>query len=358
MNSVSINLRTDEVVIKIDDNAKQEDVIEELDKKMKDLNKEKTSLESTVEAYKKYKQVLSDLEAAHEMTHDPEMAEFAHEEIKTLTKEKEEIETKIKILLLPKDPNDDKNVIMEIRGAAGGDEGNLFAGDLFRMYSKYAEKMGWKLEVTNEVPGSSGGYAGIEFILSGENVYSKLKYESGSHRVQRVPETETQGRVHTSTSTVLVMPEQEDVEIDLQEKDLKIDICRASGAGGQCVNTTDSAVRVTHIPTGIMVYCQVERSQIKNKERALTILKSRLYDLKVQEQERALGETRKAKIGTGDRSEKIRTYNYPQNRLTDHRINFTIMHLDKVMEGNLEEVIEALITADQKLKMGITDENK
>ncbi len=327
-------------------------------KKMKDLNKEKTSLESTVEAYKKYKQVLSDLEAAHEMTHDPEMAEFAHEEINTLTKEKEEIETKIKILLLPKDPNDDKNVIMEIRGAAGGDEGNLFAGDLFRMYSKYAEKMGWKLEVTNEVPGSSGGYAGIEFILSGENVYSKLKYESGSHRVQRVPETETQGRVHTSTSTVLVMPEQEDVEIDLQEKDLKIDICRASGAGGQCVNTTDSAVRVTHIPTGIMVYCQVERSQIKNKERALTILKSRLYDLKVQEQERALGETRKAKIGTGDRSEKIRTYNYPQNRLTDHRINFTIMHLDKVMEGNLEEVIEALITADQKLKMGITDENK
>ena len=317
-----------------------------------------SQLESTVEAYKKYKQVLSDLEAAHEMTHDPEMAEFAHEEIKTLTKEKEEIETKIKILLLPKDPNDDKNVIMEIRGAAGGDEGNLFAGDLFRMYSKYAEKMGWKLEVTNEVPGSSGGYAGIEFILSGENVYSKLKYESGSHRVQRVPETETQGRVHTSTSTVLVMPEQEDVEIDLQEKDLKIDICRASGAGGQCVNTTDSAVRVTHIPTGIMVYCQVERSQIKNKERALTILKSRLYDLKVQEQERALGETRKAKIGTGDRSEKIRTYNYPQNRLTDHRINFTIMHLDKVMEGNLEEVIEALITADQKLKMGITDENK
>ena len=322
-------------------------------KKMKDLNKEKTSLESTVEAYKKYKQVLSDLEAAHEMTHDPEMAEFAHEEINTLTKEKEEIETNIKILLLPKDPNDDKNVIMEIRGAAGGDEGNLFAGDLFRMYSKYAEKMGWKLEVTNEVPGSSGGYAGIEFILSGENVYSKLKYESGSHRVQRVP-----GRVHTSTATVLVMPEQEDVEIDLQEKDLKIDICRASGAGGQCVNTTDSAVRVTHIPTGIMVYCQVERSQIKNKERALTILKSRLYDLKVQEQERALGETRKAKIGTGNRSEKIRTYNYPQNRLTDHRINFTIMHLDKVMEGNLEEVIEALITADQKLKMGITDENK
>ena len=325
-------------------------------KKMKELNKEKTSLEESVMAYKSYTQILRDLEAAHEMTHDPEMAEFAHEEIGELTKQ-EELEEKIKILLLPKDPNDDKNVIMEIRGAAGGDEANIFAGDLFRMYSKYAEKMGWKLEVTNEVPGEAGGYAGIEFILSGDSVYSKLKFESGSHRVQRVPATETQGRVHTSTATVLVMPEQEDIEVELLDKDLKIDICRASGAGGQCVNTTDSAVRVTHIPTGLMVYCQVERSQIKNKERALTILKSRLYDLKQQEQEAELGETRKAKIGTGDRSEKIRTYNYPQNRLTDHRINFTIMHLDKVMEGNLDEVIDALITADQKLKMGITDEN-
>ena len=326
-------------------------------KKMKELNKEKTSLEESVMAYKSYTQILRDLEAAHEMTHDPEMAEFAHEEIGELTKQKEELEEKIKILLLPKDPNDDKNVIMEIRGAAGGDEANIFAGDLFRMYSKYAEKMGWKLEVTNEVPGEAGGYAGIEFILSGDSVYSRLKFESGSHRVQRVPATETQGRVHTSTATVLVMPEQEDIEVELLDKDLKIDICRASGAGGQCVNTTDSAVRVTHIPTGLMVYCQVERSQIKNKERALTILKSRLYDLKQQEQEAELGETRKAKIGTGDRSEKIRTYNYPQNRLTDHRINFTIMHLHKVMEGNLDEVIDALITADQKLKMGITDEN-
>lgn len=326
-------------------------------KKMKELSKEKTSLEKTVEIAKEYFGVLSDIEVAKEMKNDPEMSEFAHAELEELHAKKEKLEEEITILLLPKDPNDDKNVIMEIRGAAGGDEANIFAGDLFRMYSKYAEKMGWKLEITNEIPGEAGGYAGIEFILSGDNVYSKLKYESGSHRVQRVPQTETQGRVHTSTATVLVMPEQEDVEVELLDKDLKIDVCRSSGAGGQCVNTTDSAVRVTHIPTGLMVYCQVERSQIKNKERALTILKSRLYDLKVQEQEKALGADRKAKIGTGDRSEKIRTYNYPQNRLTDHRINFTIMHLDKVMEGNLEEVIEALITADQKLKMGITSEN-
>ena len=266
-------------------------------------------------------------------------------------------EEEITILLLPKDPNDDKNVIMEIRGAAGGDEANIFAGDLFRMYSKYSEHMGWKMEITNEVPGASGGYAGIEFILSGDNVYSKLKYESGSHRVQRVPQTETQGRVHTSTATVLVMPETEDIEVELVEKDLKIDVCRSSGAGGQSVNTTDSAVRVTHIPTGLMVYCQVERSQIKNKEKALSILKSKLYDLKQQEKNDEIGKERASKIGTGDRSEKIRTYNFPQNRLTDHRINYTSMNLDRVMEGNLEDLIEALITEDQKLKMGIQNEN-
>lgn len=325
-------------------------------KKMKELSKEKTSLEETVKTYHEYKQILEDIEAAKEMLHDPEMEEFAHTELENLTEKKTNLEEKITILLLPKDPNDDKNVIMEIRGAAGGDEANIFAGDLFRMYSKYAEKEGWKLEITNEVPGESGGYAGIEFMLSGDNVYSKLKFESGSHRVQRVPATENQGRVHTSTATVLVMPEAEDVNVELLDKDLKIDVCRSSGAGGQCVNTTDSAVRVTHIPTGLMVYCQVERSQIKNKEKALTILKSRLYDLKLKEQEEALGADRKTKIGTGDRSEKIRTYNYPQNRLTDHRIGLTLMHLDKVMEGNIEEVIEALITEDQKLKMGVTNE--
>ena len=324
--------------------------------KMKVLSKEKTSLEETVEKYKKYKTVLEDIEAAKEMAKDPEFAEFAHEETERLHSEKETLESELTILLLPKDPNDDKNVVMEIRGAAGGDEGNIFAGDLFRMYSKYAEKKGWKIEITNEVPGESGGYSTIEFMLYGDNVYSKLKFESGSHRVQRVPATESQGRVHTSTATVLVMPEAEDVEVELLEKDLKIDVCRSSGAGGQCVNTTDSAVRVTHIPTGLMVYCQVERSQIKNKEKALQILKTRLYDLKLKEQEEALGADRKSKRGTGDRSEKIRTYNYPQNRLTDHRINFTIMHLDKVMEGELDEVIEALITEDQKLKMSVDNE--
>ena len=325
-------------------------------KKMKELSKEKTSLEETVEKYKEYKTALEDLEAAKEMAKDPEYESFAREEIENLHEKQAKLEEELTVLLLPKDPNDDKNVIMEIRGAAGGDEANIFAGDLFRMYSKYAEKNGWKIEITNEVPGESGGYATIEFMLSGENVYSKLKFESGSHRVQRVPATESQGRVHTSTATVLVMPEAEDVEVELLEKDLKIDVCRSSGAGGQCVNTTDSAVRVTHIPTGLMVYCQVERSQIKNKEKALTILKSRLYDLKLKEQEEALGADRKSKIGTGDRAEKIRTYNYPQNRLTDHRINFTIMHLDKVMEGDLDEVIEALITEDQRLKMSVQNE--
>ena len=325
-------------------------------KKMTTLSKEKTSLETIVNAGKELSTIIEDIETAKEMTHDPEMVEFAHAEIEELTNKKEALEEKITIMLLPKDPNDDKNVIMEIRGAAGGDEGNIFAGDLFRMYSKYAEKNKWKLEITNEIEGESGGYSIIEFILSGESVYSKLKYESGSHRVQRVPATESQGRVHTSTATVLVMPETEDVEVELLDKDLKIDVCRSSGAGGQSVNTSDSAVRVTHIPTGLMVYCQVERSQIKNKERALTILKSRLYDLKQKEQEAAVGADRKSKIGTGDRSEKIRTYNYPQNRLTDHRINYTVMHLDKIMEGDLEDLIEALITEDQKLKMGATSE--
>ena len=219
------------------------------------------------------------------------------------------------------------------------------------MYSKYAEKQGWKLEVTHEVEGESGGYSQIEFMLSGTSVYSKMKYESGAHRVQRVPETESAGRIHTSTATVLVMPEAEEVEVEIKDSDIRVDITRSSGAGGQCVNTTDSAVRITHLPTGIIVYCQVERSQIKNKERAMQILKTRLYDLKQREQDEKLGNERRSKIGTGDRSEKIRTYNYPQNRLTDHRINYTVMHLDKIMEGDLEELIQALIAEDERMKM-------
>lgn len=320
-------------------------------KKMQVVSKEKNSIEPIVNAYKKYNTILDDIEAAKEMAHDPEMKDFANEELENLHKEKEEYEKKLKVLLLPKDPNDEKNVVMEIRGAAGGDEANIFAGDLFRMYSKYAEKQGWKLEVTHEVPGESGGYSQIEFMLSGESVYSKLKYESGAHRVQRVPETESAGRVHTSTATVLVMPEAEEIDVEIKDSDIRVDITRSSGAGGQCVNTTDSAVRITHIPTNIVVYCQVERSQIKNKEKALQILKTRLYDLKQREQDEKLGNERRNKIGTGDRAEKIRTYNYPQNRLTDHRINYTVMHLDKIMEGDLEDLIQALIAEDERMRM-------
>ena len=320
-------------------------------KKMQVVSKEKNSIEPIVNAYKKYNTILDDIEAAKEMAHDPEMKDFANEELENLHSEKEEYEKKLKILLLPKDPNDEKNVVMEIRGAAGGDEANIFAGDLFRMYFKYAEKQGWKLDVTHEVPGESGGYSQIEFMLSGESVYSKLKYESGAHRVQRVPETESAGRVHTSTATVLVMPEVEEIDVEIKDSDIRVDITRSSGAGGQCVNTTESAVRITHIPTNIVVYCQVERSQIKNKEKALQILKTRLYDLKQREQDEKLGNERRNKIGTGDRAEKIRTYNYPQNRLTDHRINYTVMHLDKIMEGNLEDLIEALIAEDERMRM-------
>ena len=285
------------------------------------------------------------------MLKEPDMREFANEELDNLHAERDNLENKLKVMLLPKDPNDEKNIVMEIRGAAGGDEANIFAGDLFRMYSKYAEKQGWKLEVTHEVPGESGGYSQIEFMLSGESVYSKLKYESGAHRVQRVPETESAGRVHTSTATVLVMPEAEEIDVEIKDSDIRVDITRSSGAGGQCVNTTDSAVRITHIPTNIVVYCQVERSQIKNKEKALQILKTRLYDLKQREQDEKLGNERRSKIGTGDRAEKIRTYNYPQNRLTDHRINYTVMHLDKIMEGDLEDLIQALIAEDERMRM-------
>ena len=320
-------------------------------KKMQEVLKEKNSIEKIVESYKRYNATFEDIDACKEMAKDPEMREFAEEELEKLHKEQEDLEHKLKIMLLPKDPNDEKNVIVEIRGAAGGDEGNIFAGDLFRMYSKYAEHQGWKLEVTHEVEGESGGYATIEFMLSGESVYSKLKYESGAHRVQRVPETESGGRIHTSTATVLVMPEAEEIDVEIKDSDIRVDITRSSGAGGQCVNTTDSAVRITHIPTGIVVYCQVERSQIKNKEKALQILKTRLYDLKQREQDEKLGNERRSKIGTGDRSEKIRTYNYPQNRVTDHRINYTVMHLDRVMQGDIEDIIEALIAEDERMRL-------
>ena len=315
------------------------------------LTREQASLKDAYEAYQEYKKVTTNIEEAKEMIKDPELGEMAREELEINNKRLEELNKEIEILLLPKDPNDGKDVIVEIRGAAGGDEGNIFAGDLYEMYRKLSEKEGWKIELIEEEKSEAGGYSLISFMVKGENVYSKLKYESGAHRVQRVPATETQGRVHTSTATVLVMPEAEEVDAELDMSEVRIDITRASGCGGQGVNTTDSAVRLTHIPTGIIVYSQTERSQIKNKEKAIKILQTRLYDLKMKEQEEAQGEERRSKIGTGDRSEKIRTYNYPQNRVTDHRIGFTTKQLDRVVEGAMDEIIEALITEDQTRKL-------
>ncbi len=326
------------------------EVIQDI-KKMTELSREQTRLTETVELYKKYKKLVDNIEEDKELLKDLELGEFAKEELNNLNKEKEEIEDKFRVLLLPHDPNDEKNVIVEIKGAAGGDEANIFAGDLFDMYTKYAGREGWQIDVTNSIEGAAGGFTNIEFMVKGESVYSKLKYESGAHRVQRVPATESQGRVHTSTATVLVMPEADDFDFELDESEVRIDITRSSGCGGQGVNTTDSAVRLTHIPTGIIVYSQTERSQIKNKEKAFKILKARLYDLKLREKEEAEGAVRRSKIGTGDRSEKIRTYNYPQNRLTDHRIGFTSMNLDRIMDGDLGVVIEALINEDQKRKL-------
>ena len=319
--------------------------------KFKSISKEHSDLETIVKKYEELTNVTEEIEGLKLMVNDPEMGAIAKEELELNELKKDNLIKELEILLIPKDENDGKDIIMEIRGAAGGDEANIFAGDLFRMYSKYAEKNGWKIEINNEEPGTSGGYSQIEFSIKGENVYSKLKFESGSHRVQRVPATETQGRVHTSTATVLVMPEADDFDFELDMNEVRVDVTRSSGCGGQGVNTTDSAVRLTHIPTGIIVYSQTERSQIKNKEKAIKILKTRLYDKKLQEMEEEAGKERRSKIGTGDRSEKIRTYNYPQNRVTDHRINFSVMNLDRVMEGNIDEIINALITEDQRMKL-------
>ena len=327
-------------------------------KKTREYSKEMSSLEDIVNCYKKYKKVLAGIEEAKEMVKDSEIGEMAKEELKNLEEEKASLDQELEILLIPKDPNDDKNVVMEIRGAAGGDEANIFAGDLFRMYTRYAEKKGFSYQVYNSVEGTAGGFSQIELIIKGQNAYSILKYESGSHRVQRVPVTESNGRLQTSTATVLVMPEaDEDIDIEINPNDLRIDIYRSSGCGGQGVNTTDSAVRITHLPTNTVVTCQNERSQIQNKEQAMKVLKTRLYELEQQKKLEEEGSQRRSKIGTGDRAEKIRTYNYPQNRVTDHRIGYTTKNLDRVMDGDLDDIINALIQEDQKRKLkGETEE--
>lgn len=326
-------------------------------KKLTELSKEQRGLEETVNVYTEYKEIAASIEDLKEMAKDsdPEISEMAEMELEELKPRLPELEERLEILLIPKDPNDEKNVIVEIRGAAGGDEANIFAADLYRMYTKYAEVKGWKIQIMNVDYSESGGMSQVEFMVSGESVYSHMKYESGAHRVQRVPATESQGRIHTSTATVLVMPEAEDVDIEVSMNDIRVDTFCSSGPGGQSVNTTKSAVRLTHVPTGIVVSCQDGKSQHENKANALKVLKARIYDSILQERLEAEGEERRSKIGTGERSEKIRTYNYPQNRVTDHRIGFTIQQLDRVMEGKLEPVIEALITEEQKRKLAAQD---
>lgn len=320
-------------------------------KKTTSLSKELSELEDIVKCYRQYKKTLTEINDTKEMLNDSELEQMAKEELSNLEQIKNSLEKELELLLIPKDPNDSKNVIFEIRGAAGGDEANIFAGDLFRMYTRYAEKKGFKYEVYNAIDGEAGGYSQIEFMIKGQGAYSKFKYESGSHRVQRVPVTESNGRLQTSTATVLVMPEAEEVDIEIKQSDLRIDIYRSSGCGGQGVNTTDSAVRITHLPTNTVVTCQNERSQIQNKEQAMKVLKARLYEMEQRKQEESSGNERRSKIGTGDRAEKIRTYNYPQNRITDHRIGFTTKNLDRVIDGDLDEIIDSLTTEDQARKL-------
>lgn len=314
-------------------------------KKLREYSKEQSDLEDTVTVYREYKEVvqqLKDAKAMFEEKLDEEMYEMVKTEIEELTAKQSELEEKLRLLLLPKDPNDDKNVIMEIRGAAGGEEASLFAASLFRLYSRYAEKNRWKIEVIDANYTDLGGIKEIIFSITGKGAYSRLKFESGAHRVQRVPETESGGRIHTSTATVAVLPEAEEVEVEINEKDIRIDIFCSSGPGGQSVNTTQSAVRITHIPTGIVVSCQDEKSQHKNKEKAMKVLRARLYEKYQEEANAEYAQSRKQAVGTGDRSERIRTYNFPQNRLTDHRIGLTLHKLDQVMEGEIDEIIDSL----------------
>lgn len=320
------------------------------------LMKEHSDISPIVNKYKEYEQTKQAIEDAKEMLNesDEEMRQLAKEELNENTEKLEEIKEGLKILLIPKDPNDDKNVIVEIRGGAGGDEANIFAGDLYRMYSRYAERRRWKTEIMSSTPSDMGGFKEISFMIMGQGAYSRLKYESGVHRVQRVPDTESSGRIHTSTVTVAVLPEVEDIDFKLDLNDVRIDVFRASGNGGQCVNTTDSAVRATHLPTGIVVSCQDEKSQLKNKEKALKVLASRLYDMELEKQHAELSAERKSQVGRGNRNERIRTYNFPQGRVTDHRVGLTLHRLDSIIDGDLDEIMDTLITTEQaeKLKEG------
>jgi peptide chain release factor 1 len=319
-------------------------------KKLREYSKEQSDIQATVEAYREYKDINEqhkDAKAMLDEKLDADMREMVREEVSELEEQIDALEERLKILLIPKDPNDDKNVIMEVRGAAGGDEAALFAGDLYRMYSRYAESQGWKIEVMEATSTGVGGYKEIIFMITGNGAYSKMKYENGAHRVQRVPETESGGRIHTSTATVACLPEAEEVEVDIHEKDIRVDTFASSGPGGQSVNTTMSAVRLTHMPTGVVVSCQDEKSQIKNKEKAMKVLRARVYDKFQREVQAEYDANRKSAVGTGDRSERIRTYNFPQNRVTDHRIGLTIQKLDQILEGKMEDVIDALIIEDQ-----------
>ena len=328
------------------------DVVNDADK-LRKYSKEQADLQKTVDVYRSYKtkkEELQDIEDMLNETSDKEEVEMLKEESSALKTELPDMEEELKILLIPKDPNDDKDVIVEIRAAAGGDEAAIFAGDLMRMYSKYAEANGFKTEIVEASESDHGGYKEVSFSVSGTGAYSKLKFENGAHRVQRVPETESGGRIHTSTATVAVLPEAEDVEIEIRNEDLKIDTYRSSGAGGQHVNTTDSAVRITHLPTGVIATSS-EKSQIQNREKAMKVLKARLYDMKLQEEQQKYASQRKSAVGTGDRSERIRTYNYPQSRVTDHRIGLTLQKLNQIMEGNLDEIVDALTLSEQTEKL-------
>ena len=329
-------------------------------KRFRALMKEQSDLTPIVDAYKEYKQRKQDVEdslSMLEMEDDEEMREMLKEELNDAKKRIEELEQELKILLLPKDPNDDKNVIVEIRAGAGGDEAALFAAEIYRMYVHYAESRRWKIEVMEMDEIGIGGLKSASFMITGQGAYSVMKYESGVHRVQRVPETESGGRIHTSTITVAVMPEAEEVDVVINDNDIRIDVMRASGCGGQCVNTTDSAVRLTHIPTGIVIYSQTEKSQIQNKAKAFALLRTKLYDIEQQKAHDAEAELRRSQVGTGDRSEKIRTYNFPQGRVTDHRIGLTLYKLEKIMDGDIQEILDACIAADQAAKLAKMNEN-